>query len=110
MRDRFSHCSDVALAECRQWHSLLQLPRNTTTRRPRMIPLGHHAVRLSGACRSGQASSLRFDPFGARGLDRSSRAPRMGNCVMATKMAQTVRDASVVAVLEAFDTPKTRTA
>ena len=45
--------------------------------------LGHHAERFSGALRSSQASSLRSDPFGARGLDSSSRAPRMGNCVMA---------------------------
>src|SRR5262249_45406691 len=68
---------------------LLQLPRKRRTEQQLLVRemslnrSGHHVARLCGVPRSRQASSLRSDPFGAYGLDRTSGAPTEGNYVMA---------------------------
>jgi len=48
-----------------------------------MTRRGPSRRRLSGSLRRRQGSALRADPFGADGLDRASREPRIGSYVMA---------------------------
>jgi hypothetical protein len=48
-----------------------------------MTRRGPSRRRLSGSLRRRQGSSRRADPFGAGGLDRASRVPRIRSCVIA---------------------------